>query len=97
MIVEPAPAPTIATLTSTVTPPAYVPGAITIVSPSWAASSAACTVEKQPGSFATQRLAASAEGAAMAAMQPQANVAQTAMVERFISRSPCVSKCGFDV
>jgi hypothetical protein len=45
MVVEPAPAPTITTLTSTVTPPVYLPGAIEIVSPSCAASIAAWIVE----------------------------------------------------
>src|SRR5437868_3106541 len=42
IVVRPAPEPTTVTLLSSVTPPAYVPGAIRIVSPSTAASKAGC-------------------------------------------------------
>jgi hypothetical protein len=53
------------TLLSIVTPPANVPGAILIVSPSLAASSAAWSVAKQPGPLPTQTFpAADAEVAA---------------------------------
>jgi hypothetical protein len=45
MMVERASVPTIPTLTSTVTPPLKVPRPIWIVSPSWAASTAAWSVE----------------------------------------------------
>ena len=57
MIVFADPAPIRLTLTSIVTPPANVPGAIVIVSPSWAASTAAWIVDEAAG------LAADAEGA----------------------------------
>ena len=58
MVVAPAPDPRMSTLTSIVTPPANVPGAIVIVSPSLAAFTAAWIVEKQPGLLPTQRLVA---------------------------------------
>jgi hypothetical protein len=67
MIVPLAPAPLIVTLTSIVTPPAYVPGKIMIVSPSLAALTAAWIVEKQPGLLPTQmELVFAADAAALA-------------------------------
>src|SRR6266542_2615587 len=49
---------------SIVIPPWNVPGAIWIVSPSWAAFTAAWTVEKQPGFVSTHNVAVGAERAA---------------------------------
>ena len=60
MIVACAPAPTSWTLASIVIPPANVPWPTLIVSPSWAASTAAWIVEKQPGLLPTQRSAVAA-------------------------------------
>src|SRR5262245_33647316 len=61
MVVAPAALPTRSMLFRIVIPPANVPGPTAIVSPSWAALTAAWIVAKQPGLFAsTQRIASAA-------------------------------------
>src|SRR5262245_46635000 len=78
MTVSFAPAPLIVTLTSIVTPPAYVPGAIMIVSPSPAASTAAWGADKHPGLPPTQRDLPPADGAALAPPTAMASATPTA-------------------
>ena len=65
MLVRCAPAPRSSTLTSIFTPPRYTPGAIRIVSPSWAASTACWSLSKHPGRWSTQKVAARAGPAAV--------------------------------
>src|SRR6516165_85151 len=83
--VEPAPAPVIFTLTSIVTPPAYVPGAMVIVSPLRAAPTAACKVAKQPGWLPTHRLAATAGRANSTGNTPTSEIVTTAEAKRVIT------------
>src|SRR5512132_651949 len=78
MTVSFAPAPLIVTLTSIVTPPANVPGAIMIVSPSLAALTAAWIVVKQPGLLPTQMDLAPADVAALAPPTAMASATPTA-------------------
>ena len=72
IVVAPEPAPLIATLLSMVTPPAKVPAATVIVSPSCAAVTAACKVEEHPADGPTHRVFAAAGDALAASSSPAA-------------------------